>query len=307
MNLPSKQNEPVEPIKHSVPGLIDLVFLLNIIYNYVVKQYHLKLVVTACQTIKVTLADGTSAMYSSYQISLEFDIAGTKHQEMFLIALIRKESVILRIPFLKHTNPDINWKSKTLVPRSLMVTDIPDNPPDSSNLPILNSEPNILLKPPTNKNVKVYLVNQIHIDPEDQVYLFHVYSNPINAGSLPNIYHDLNNIFAETSPDQFIFPPHCGELDYYIDLKPGSKPIYRSIYNLSECELSTLKKYINDNLKLDCIRPSTSPFSSSVLFTKKPDGKLCLCVNYQVLNDITVKNRYPLPLISELLDRVCNT
>ena len=112
MSLPQGQNEPssepVEPIKHSIPGLIDSALSLNIIYEHVVKEHRLEPLVTACQTMKVVLADSSSAIYSSRQIVLEFDIAGAKYREVFLIAPTGMESIILGMPFLEHANPDVN-------------------------------------------------------------------------------------------------------------------------------------------------------------------------------------------------------
>ena len=93
-------------------------------------------------------------------------------------------------------------------------------------------------------------------------------------------------------------------MDHSITLEEGSKPAYGPIYNLSENELSVLKSYIEEYVKKGFIRPSTSPFGAPVLFVKKADGSLRLCVDYRALNRMTIKNRYPLPLIPELMDRV---
>ena len=71
-------------------------------------------------------------------------------------------------------------------------------------------------------------------------------------------------------------------------------------------ELQYLKEYIDRMLERGWIHPSKSPFGSPILFVKKPDGSLRLCVDYRRLNTMTVKNRYPLPLISELMDRIKN-
>ena len=98
--------------------------------------------------------------------------------------------------------------------------------------------------------------------------------------------------------------PDCGPLDHHIHLEEGFKPVFGLIYNLSETELQVLKEYIDENLHKHFIRLSMSPFGAPVLFVKKPDGSLCLCVDYRPLNSMTIKNRYPLPLISKLLDHV---
>ena len=87
-------------------------------------------------------------------------------------------------------------------------------------------------------------------------------------------------------------------------MKDGAKPVYGPIYNLSELELKVLKTYLAEKMKAGFIRPSTSPFGSPVLFVKKADGSLRLCVDYRALNRVTVKNRYPLPLMTEIMDRL---
>ena len=98
-------------------------------------------------------------------------------------------------------------------------------------------------------------------------------------------------------------PPHR-PINHVIDLEPGFKLPYGRIYNLSEVELKTLKVYIETNLANGFIQRSSSPAAAPILFAKKKDGGLRLCVDYRALNKATVKNRYPLPLISEILDRV---
>lgn len=72
------------------------------------------------------------------------------------------------------------------------------------------------------------------------------------------------------------------------------------IYNLSETELEALREYLDENLKKGFIRPSESPAGAPILFVKKKDGSLRMCVDYRGINKITIKNRYPLPLIAEL-------
>ncbi|EDN04910.1 hypothetical protein HCAG_08572 [Histoplasma mississippiense (nom. inval.)] len=117
--------------------------------------------------------------------------------------------------------------------------------------------------------------------------------------NIPDDYKDYLDVFREDIPDAE-HAPH----DHAIDLKPGKEPPYRPIYNLSPQELSVLREYIEKALEKNWIRPSKSPAGAPVLFAPKKDGTLRLCVDYRGLNEITVKNRYPLPLISEILDRL---
>jgi len=83
-------------------------------------------------------------------------------------------------------------------------------------------------------------------------------------------------------------------------------PLYSGLYALSRIELEALQKFLEENLARGWIRPSESLAVSPVIFVPKKDGSLRLCVDYRGLNKITVKNRYPLPLISEILDRASN-
>ena len=91
------------------------------------------------------------------------------------------------------------------------------------------------------------------------------------------------------------------EGDHVIKLNEQNPP-FGSLYNLLNSELKTLQEYLNDALTKEWIRHSTSPAGASVLFIFKRDSSLCLCVDYWVLNKITIKNHHTLPLISETLD-----
>ena len=87
-----------------------------------------------------------------------------------------------------------------------------------------------------------------------------------------------------------------------IKLQDGKQPAYRPIYSLGPMELETLKTYIKTYLKTGFIWPSKSSASALILFDKKPDSSLWLCINYWDLNNLTIKNQYPLSLIGKALD-----
>jgi hypothetical protein len=95
-----------------------------------------------------------------------------------------------------------------------------------------------------------------------------------------------------------------GPHDLTIDLEEGKEPSWGPIYNLSAKELETLHDSLDENLAQNWIRPSTSSAGASVFFVPKKDRSLRLCVDYRGLNQITRKNRYPLPLISEAIDHL---
>ena len=88
---------------------------------------------------------------------------------------------------------------------------------------------------------------------------------------------------------------------------PNTKPPWGRIYSMFAVELVAMRSYIKAYLANGFIRPSQSHAAAPVMFVKRPDGKLCLVVDYRGLNAVTVKNRFPLPLIPEMLDRLHHT
>src|SRR6266478_3295744 len=89
--------------------------------------------------------------------------------------------------------------------------------------------------------------------------------------------------------------------DLQINVKEGAKPIHRPIYSLSPPELAALWEFLEEHTKSGFICPSKSPWGSPILFVKKKDGSLHLCVDFRALNRVMEKDCYPLPLISDLL------
>lgn len=120
-----------------------------------------------------------------------------------------------------------------------------------------------------------------------------------NLENIPSVYHDFADIFDKGLSDKLA--QHC-PYDLKIELEEGSSPTHTQLYHVSDLELDALKTFIDENIRRGFIAPSNSPYAASVLFVKKKSGELRLCVDYRALNKITKKDRYPLPLISELLD-----
>src|SRR5208282_5385801 len=98
--------------------------------------------------------------------------------------------------------------------------------------------------------------------------------------------------------------PSTRSVDHEISLKPDMPPPFRGIFRLSQYELRELKQQLDQLLKNDKIRPSTSPYGAPVLFAKKKNDKLRICIDYRALNSQTIQNRYTLPRINELFDRL---
>ena len=116
-------------------------------------------------------------------------------------------------------------------------------------------------------------------------------------------YSEFAEVFSSNLASELF--EHTRINNYAIKLVDGyQQPPYGSIYSLGPMELEIPKAYIETNLANDFIRPSESPASAPILFNRKSNGSLRLCVNYRDLNNLTIKNRYLLPLIEKLLDRL---
>jgi hypothetical protein len=96
--------------------------------------------------------------------------------------------------------------------------------------------------------------------------------------------------------------PPQREVEFGIECVPSNNPISKALYRMVSSELKELKEQLQELLDKGFIRPSTSPWGTPVLFVKKKDGSMRMCIDYQKLNKVTIKNRYPLPRIDDLLD-----
>ena len=110
--------------------------------------------------------------------------------------------------------------------------------------------------------------------------------------------------FADVYPDEVPELPPAREVEFAIDLVPGTAPISRAPYWMASLELRELKTQLQELLEQGFIRPNVSPWGTPVLFVRKKDGSLRLCIDYKMLNQVTVKNRYPLPRIDNLFDQL---
>jgi hypothetical protein len=114
------------------------------------------------------------------------------------------------------------------------------------------------------------------------------------------VVRDFPNVFPEELPGM---PPNM-EVEFVIDLLPGTAPISKRPYRMSVEELKELKKPLTELHEAGYIRPSSSPWGALVLFVQKKDGSQRMCVDYRSLNDVTMKNKYLLPRIEDLFDQM---
>jgi hypothetical protein len=109
---------------------------------------------------------------------------------------------------------------------------------------------------------------------------------------------------ADVFPKELPGIPPNWDIEFAIELQPGTTPISKRPYRMPPAELAELKKQLQELLDKGFIRPSTSPWGCPALFVKKKDESLRLCIDYRPLNAVTIKNKYPLPRIDVLFDQL---
>jgi hypothetical protein len=121
-----------------------------------------------------------------------------------------------------------------------------------------------------------------------------------------NLMEDIRVVYEypDVFPDDLPGMPPERDIEFIIDLLPGTAPIAKRPYRMSVGELEELKKQLKELLDKGYIHPSSSPWGAPVIFVEKKDGMQRMCVNYRALNEVTIKNKYSLPRIEDLFDQL---
>jgi hypothetical protein len=110
--------------------------------------------------------------------------------------------------------------------------------------------------------------------------------------------------YPDVFPEELPGMPPNRDIEFVIDLIPRTSPIAKRPYRMVASELAELKKQLGELQQSGFVRPSSSPWGALVLFVKKKDGSMRMCVDYRALNEVTIKNKYPLPRIDDLFDQL---
>lgn len=241
---------------------------------------------------------------------MSLDIGGNYQRRIYLYVVPKLDShdIILGVPWMKHQNvamlPD---KSKIIfrqhqieIPAGLglaRMSDIPKAQPISANAWNLWR-----LRARKDPAIQIFAVSLRDIEyalrPKPTVDL---------ATKLPKYYHGFLDLFDKKKAETL--PPHRPGIDHHIELTKDEKgktyePPWGPLYSMNRDELFLLRKTLNEYLAKGFIRVSNSPAAAPILFARKPGGGVRFCCDYRALNKITRKDRYPLPLIQETLDRI---
>lgn len=135
-----------------------------------------------------------------------------------------------------------------------------------------------------------------------ETYLVHVVDTGKEAQKIEEI--PVVNKFPDVFPDELPGLPPDRQIEFAIDLAAGTEPVSKAPYRMAPTEMKELAIQLQELLEKGVIRPSVSPWGAPVLFVKKKDGSMRLCIDYRELNKLTIKNRYPLPRIDDLFDQL---
>lgn len=283
--------------------------------------------------LKALNVDGTENKQGKITsfVDLQLDINGRKTETRLFVTGLGKQRIILGFPWLNEHNPDINWKTgqftwrttnpeqrrflkikrklaqqalepKKAPPRPTMVEEIDeDEELNRTRNPALENDVLLAYMDDIEENNEVWINAKTSNSIEFHLQHDEKKDNLPLEEQIPKEYHEYLDVFDENKADRF---PESRPWDHKIELKEGFQPKSFKTYNLTPEEQTELDKFLKENLEKGYIRPSQSPMASPFFFVKKKDGKLRPCQDYRYLNDWTIKNAYPLPLISELTDKL---
>jgi Reverse transcriptase (RNA-dependent DNA polymerase) len=310
INIGSSKQIVETLIDSSAGGMfIDQNFAKNFKINYLDKPV---------KAYNVDRTENKWGMINAY-INLEFKLGDRKFNEHFNVTGLGKQRIILGLPWLHKYNPIIDWKKGeiTFKPfqinwRHLMEKDrqIRQEQQPRIEKVVDDKEPkNQTTFPLEEDKLGVYIklletdvwIHKTNIAMELAIEENSKKTDKTDKQLVPAEYHEYLDIFSEEKAHRF---PESRPWDHKIEMKEEFEPKSFKNYNLTPAEQIELDKFLKENLKKGYIRPSQSPMASPFFFVSKKDSKLQPCQDYRYLNDWTVKNSYPLPLISEIMDKL---
>ncbi|KAJ9511482.1 hypothetical protein QJQ45_029856 [Haematococcus lacustris] len=245
----------------------------------------------------ISLADGHQQQSNAMVPNARFRLGTYKGEQTLHVTHLHDFDIILGKPWLAEINPRIDWKANIMRFRHAgrqHTLRPPVKQPGTTNTsgsPLLISSAQ--LRTAISNKCPFFLVS---ITPAD--------SNAETCHQVLDcspIVQEYADVFPSDLPHGL--PPERS-VDHRIELQQAKPPPARPIYNVSSGELAELKQQIGELLDKGFIRPSTSPYASGVLLVRKKDGSFRMCIDYRPLNRLTIKNKYPLPRLDTLLDRL---
>ena len=247
------------------------------------------------RTQEVVAADGRAMKPISETVTVQLKIDEHIERITMFVADIGNYSIILGMPWLKIHNPEIDWALQD--PDSMLET------PWTNELDlaiISNNQAVHLTTNPERHDILGFCTMTI-ADIDAAIAAQDALEGQDLLNAIPAEYQDFANVFSKKEASRL---PKHGAFDHEIKLKEGFVHPYGPLYSLSKKELQETKKFLEEYLEQGLIRPSSSSAGAPILFAKKKDGGLRLCIDFRKLNDGTIKNRYPVPLVRDLMNQL---
>lgn len=239
--------------------------------------------------LQVRVANGSILQCESELPNAKWEVQGNTFHTTFKVLPLNNYDVILGMDWLEQHSPmDIDWQKKTL---SLQ---------GNGGLVQLLGVSSDIAHCTELSCAQLYDMHD-RGSVEGMVQLWEIQDESMQP--IPEQIQLILSDFAEVFEEPRGLPP-SQDCDHTIPLVPGAQPVNVRPYRYTPIQKDEIEKQVKEMLDKGLIKPSASPFSSPVLLVKKKDGSWRFCVDYRHLNAITVKNKYPLPVIDELLDEL---
>lgn len=226
----------------------------------------------------------------------------------FTVVDLQRHDVVLGYPFLLLHNPVPDWRAQTLrfdhkgcsfLLRGTYPTAASD---DSVHIHTMSAR--AFARSCAGADVAEVFLCLVRVDDLEQRVGKEMSESDLPPDIPPEVVRLINQHHTVFPAKAAAALPHSHGVEHRIDLMPGAKPPNRFPYRLSPAEQKEALLQINELLPTGCISRSSSPYGAPILFARKKDGGLRMCVDYRALNSITTKNRYPLPRMKDLLDKL---
>eukprot|EP00879_Flechtneria_rotunda_P001398 GHRR01001550.1.p1 GENE.GHRR01001550.1~~GHRR01001550.1.p1 ORF type:complete len:633 (+),score=44.76 GHRR01001550.1:1745-3643(+) len=235
---------------------------------------------------------------------LKYRIQQFKDRRPFSVTKLAQDDLVLGKPWLTQYNPKIDWVNN-VIQLSVHGVQHAFTSEKEDTSPTVNLLSAMQLKREMRKGTTAMLAVLMETNQGDPTIEAIEQLSLSNHG--PEWCQRMRQVLQQHKKVFDKLPKHLPPqraVDHTIDIIPGAKPPYMAVYKMSPLELAEVKRQLADLIEMGFIQPSKSPYGAPILFVRKKNGKLRMCVDFRALNKVTVKNRYPLPRIDELLDQL---
>jgi len=230
----------------------------------------------------------------THYLELNVQTKGLRRDLHFLVTNIGNEDIVLGYPWLTTFKPQFNWTNAVIRETALPIVIQSVNPRIPGKEPIVANAQEEYLRVLHDHTIKATMATNLAI--EAQQYQ--------TKAVVPQEYQKYHKVFSEEESKRY---PPKRIWDHAIEFKEGAPDaVDCKVYPLNQVEDDTVQEFVKTELQKGYIHVSKSPFASPFFFIRKKDGKLRPVQDYRKINALTVRNQYPLPLISDLIHDLSN-